>query len=252
MSECVNSKAWPAWVRQLLPVLVIVGIATAAPPDAVFRVDGQRPTAAVITVGESWDQSMPLDTPMGRLAAGVLDRYDTRSIAKLLRCATRQPMPADAQARRVAVIHLAGARPGPGRQVELMRLADGSWCAREIPLGAGIILDADRFEAVTSSWPVYRGGFGHAPDPHTRAASVALTKPYTAGDITLDVRTQKQRLYRGMPIRTVPPTACSTPKQCTCVFQTATTLASRPGFSSGAARPPAGRSPVSSVPSWMN
>ena len=180
MSECVNSKAWPASARQLLPVTVIIAVvaaAAAAPPDAVFRVDGQRPTAAVITVGESWDESVPLDTPMGRLAAGVLDRYDTRSIAKLLRCATRQPMPADAQARRVAVIHLAGRRPEAGRQVELMRLADGSWCAREIPRGAGIILDADRFEAVTSSWPVYRGGFGQAPDPDTRAASVSLAKP---------------------------------------------------------------------------
>ena len=183
---------------------VVAGIAAAAPPDAVFRVDGQRPTAAVITVGESWDESMPLDTPMGRLAAGVLERYDTRSIAKLLRCATRQPMPADAQARRIAVVHLEGRRPGSRRQVELMRLSDGSWGAR-VPVGAGIILDTDRFEAVTSSWPVYRGGFGDAPDPETRGASVALKKPYAAGAITLDARTQKQRLYRGMPIRTVAP-----------------------------------------------
>ncbi len=205
MSECANSKALPAWAENLLPVLVIAGIAAAAPPDAVFRVDGQRPTAAVITVGESWDESLPLDTAMGRLAAGVLDTYDTRSIAKLLRCATRQPIPADAQARRVAVIHLAGRRPGPGRQVELVRLIDGSWGARKIPPGAAIILDTDRFETVTRSWPVYRGGFGRTPDPDTRGASVALAKPYLPGAVTLDARTQQQRLYRGMPIRTLAP-----------------------------------------------
>jgi len=191
--------------RNVLAAIVFSGIATAAPPDAVFRVDGQRPTAAVITVGESWDESMPLDTPMGRLAAGVLDTYDARSIAKLLRCATREPMPADARARRVAVVHLAGRRHEAAKQVELMRLDDGSWGARAMHLGAGVILDADRFEAVTSSWPAYRGGFGHAPDPDARAASVALAKPYTAGAITLDARTQKQRLYRGMPIRTLAP-----------------------------------------------
>ena len=205
MNECVNSRHWRVWARQTPAVLLIAGIAAAAPPDAVFRVDGQRPTAAVITVGESWDESVPLGTPMGRLAAGVLDRYDTSSIAKLLRCVTRQPIPADAQTRRVAVIHLTGRRPESGRQVELMRLADGSWGARALPLGAGIILDTDRFEAVTSSWPVYRGGFGHEPDPDTRGASVALAKPYSAGAITLDARTQKQRLYRGMPIRTLAP-----------------------------------------------
>ena len=234
MSECVNSKASPAWelfraIRSglrphtrsdgsaadsigrcavtptALAAVVITGLVAAAPPDAVFRVNGQRPTAAVITVGESWDESVPLDTPMGRLAAGVLDRYDTSSIAKLLRCATRQPMPADTRTHRVAVIHLAGRRPETTKQVELLRLADGSWGARALPLGDGIILDTDRFEAVTSSWPVYRGGFGHAPDPDTRGASMALARPYVAGAITLDARMQKQRLYRGMPIRTLAP-----------------------------------------------
>jgi dienelactone hydrolase len=205
MSECVNSKAWPAWVRTLLPVLLLTGIAAAAPPDAVFRIDGQRPIAAVITAGVSWDESVQIDTPMGRLAAGVLDTYDTRSIATLLRCATRQPVPTDAETRRVAVIHLAGRHPGAGRTVEIMQLADSSWAARALPQGAGIILDRNRFEAITSTWPVYRGGFGHAPDPDTRGTSVSLTKPYIAGAITLDARTQKQRLYRGMPIRTLAP-----------------------------------------------
>ena len=205
MSECVNSKASPAWARQLLPVLVVAGVAVAAPPDAVFRVDGRRPTAAVITVGETWDASLPLDTRMGRLAAGVLDTYDTRSIAKLLRCATPEAVPGAAERRRVALIHLSGRDPdADGRQVELMRLTDGAWAARVLPMGAGILLDSERFEAIRSGWPVFRGGFGQASVPET-GASVALRHPYVAGAITLDARMQKQRLYRGMPIRTLAP-----------------------------------------------
>ncbi len=233
MSVCVNSRVWPAselvralrsglrphkrWggfaaepfgrcavTQTFLCVLVIAGVAVAAPPYAVFRVDGQRPTAAVITVGETWDPALPLDTRMGRLAAGVLDTYDTRSIAKLLRCATREGVPPDADAHRVALIHLSGRRSEDGRQVELMRLADGSWAARALPMGAGILLDNDRFEAVRSGWPVYRGGFGQASIPET-GVSVALPHPYVAGAVTLDPRVQKQRLYRGMPVRTVAP-----------------------------------------------
>ena len=201
--SAANSIGRCAVTRTVLAAIAFSGIAAAAPPDAVFRVDGQRPTAAVITAGVSWDGSVPLDTPMGRLAAGVLDTYDTLSIARLLRCATRQPVPADAETRRVAVIHLTGRHSEAGRQVEVMRLAQGSWAARALPLGAGIILDTDRFEAVAKSWPVYRGGFGHAPEPDTRGTSVSLAKPYIAGAITLDARTQKQRLYRGMPFRTL-------------------------------------------------
>ena len=85
-----------------------------------------------------------------------------------------------------------------------MGRADGGGGSRG-PVGAGTLLGTARSEAVTAGWPVYRGGFGDAPDPETRGASVALKKPYAAGAITLDARTQKQRLYRGMPIRTVAP-----------------------------------------------
>ncbi|MHC4768889.1 MAG: hypothetical protein ACYTEI_09285, partial [Planctomycetota bacterium] len=100
----------------------------------VLRVDGRRPYDIVVARGESWDRTLPLEAPMGRLVAGVLARYEAGNVGRLLRCATRDPLPPtelDA-ARRIAVLHLALRDHEQGNRVEVLRLADGSIGARAL------------------------------------------------------------------------------------------------------------------------
>ncbi len=207
MNGCVNSRPWPAWAEAFVAALFATGPALGAPSASVFRIDGHRPVGAVISIGDSWDPSLPLATPMGRLAAGVLDAYDRRSIGKLLRCATRQVLPPDARGRRVAVIQLLGREGAEDPRLEVVHLTDGSWGARAIEqeTGDGVLLDQELFEAIVSRWPMYRGGFETPSEPDSTGRSMTLDPPYVAGSVTLDPEVQKHRLYRGMPIRRVAP-----------------------------------------------
>jgi dienelactone hydrolase len=163
-------------------------------------VEGRRPDVVVVARGETWDETLPLDTPMGRLAAGVYARYAGGAVNGLLRCATREPLP-DAAAARVAVLHLVPGEGAAARRVELVRLADGGIGVRPLNAdeGAGVRLDAPRFAPLAERWPAYRGRL-EPPDPDALGRSTALSRPYTAGAVTMDERTMKQRLYRGMPV----------------------------------------------------
>jgi len=203
----VNSRPWPAWAEAFVATLFATGAALGAPPAAAFRIDGHRPDAAVIAIGDSWDTSLPLTTPMGRMAAGVLGTYDRRSIGKLLRCATRVTLPPDAGSRRVAVIHLLTREGAVGGRLEVVHLADGSWGARamERDAGDGVLLDRKLFGAIVALWPMYRGGFEAPPEPDSLGRSMTLQPPYVAGSVTLDPDVQKHRLYRQMPIHRVAP-----------------------------------------------
>ncbi len=191
------------------PVLfaVVAAAATASPPE-VFEVQGRRPDHAVITADESTNAAVSLDTAMEKAVAGVLDVHDARTIGRLLRCATRTPMTEEAAAhgQRIAVLALSRRGAPAVKAVEVLRLADGSIGARPITPGArGILLRRSRFEELAAGWNPYRGGF----DPQTPAGPVAesfaLTPPYVPGRITLDAATQRQRLYRGLAVRTEDP-----------------------------------------------
>lgn len=171
-------------------------------PD-VFRLDGRRPDRAVVAVGETIDNSIPLDTPMARLVAGVLAEYNTKTIGKLLRCATNTPAPTQA-GQLTAVIHLWRADSPHTKQVELHHLADGTIVAssRLEDQTQRIVLDRRKFDVTAGDWPAFRGGFEITPDDARGGSGFAMLQPYIPGAITMTLRTMKQRLYAGMPVRT--------------------------------------------------
>lgn len=171
-------------------------------PD-VFRLDGRRPDHAIVTVAESWDDSIPLDTPMGRLVAGVLAEYDTRTIGQLLRCATNTSAPTQA-GRLTAVIHLSRADSPHTKQVQLHHLADGTIVAssRVEEQTQRIVLDQRKFDATADDWPAFRGRFEITPDNARGGRGFEMAQPYIPGAVTMSQRTMKQRLYAGMPVRT--------------------------------------------------
>ncbi len=205
MIGCVSSRPSPGWAETALAILVMTGPALGAPPAAFFRIDGHRPEAAIIAVGETWDATMPLTTPMSRQVAGVLDTYDQGSIGSLLRCVTRDALPPAAQGRRVALIHLMRPAGDVRRRLEIVHLADGTWGARAMDTDQGVVLDARRFGPIVAGWERYRGGFDESAARDFPGSSFALPLPYVAGVITLDPVVQKRRIYRGMPVRTIAP-----------------------------------------------
>lgn len=169
----------------------------------VFRLDGRRPDHAVVTVVESWDESISRDTSMGRLVAGVLAEYDVKTIGKLLRCATSTPAP-NQVGRLTAVIHLSRADSPHTKQVQVQHLADGTVVAssRVEDQTQRIVLSPRRFQSLTLGWPAYRGGFELTPDNAPRGRGFQMPQPYIPGAITMTLRTMKQRIYAGMPVRT--------------------------------------------------
>jgi predicted esterase len=184
------------WAR-VLAVAVLAAAAAGREPEDLLRVDGRRPDAVVVARGAFWDRTLPLDTPMGRFAAGVYARYEGRAVDGLLRCATRQPLP-DAAATRIAVLHLSRRDVDEPRLVELLRLAGGTVGARALDdTGAAVRLDAARFAALEAAWPAYRGGLD---PPRATGTSMPMDRPFVKGAVTMDERTMKQRLYRGMPV----------------------------------------------------
>jgi len=182
--------------------------AVGAPPRGLARIDGLRPEAAVITVTDTWDPTLPLTTPMSRQVAGVLSVYDTRLIGKLLRCVTRDALPPGSEGRRMAVIHLMRPPGDVRRRLQVVRLDDGTWVARGMGSDSdqAVVLEARFFEPIVAAWNGYRGGFDAAATAdYPRGSSTALGPPYVAGAITLEPNVQKRRLYRGMPVRTIAP-----------------------------------------------
>ncbi|MEE8154852.1 MAG: PHB depolymerase family esterase [Phycisphaerales bacterium] len=171
-------------------------------PD-VFRLNGRRPDRAVVTIAESWDGSTPRDTPMGQLIAGVLAEYDTKTIGKLLRCATNTPAPTHA-GRLTAVIHLSRVDSPHTKQVQLHHLADGTIVAssRGEDQTQRVVLDRRKFDLTAGDWPAFRGGFEVTPDDALGGSGFEMPQPYIPGAITMTLRTMKQRLYTGMPVRT--------------------------------------------------
>ena len=208
MSGCVSSKPRHGWAEAALAIVVTTAPAVGAPPAALFRINGLRPEAAVIAIGETWDATLPLTTPMSRQVAGVLSAYDRRSISKLLRCVTREVVPPGSGGRRMAVIHLMRPAGDVRRRLEVVRLDDGTWAARGMELGTdqGVVLEARFFEPIVAAWSGYRGGFDAAAgSDYPQRTSTALRPPYVAGAITLNPDVQKQRIYRRMPVRTIAP-----------------------------------------------
>jgi predicted esterase len=206
MSACASSRPRPASARYAaLAALTLAAPVLGQHPADVLRVDGRRPHDLVVARGESWDPTLPLETTMGRLVAGVLARSETGNVGRLLRCATRDPLPPtepDA-ARRIAVLHLSRRDREQVNRVEVLRLADGSIGARALESPQrGVLLDARRFEALTADWPAYRGGLDADPDIPPGASAV-MSRPYTPGSITVTAQTLKKRLYRGLPVRVV-------------------------------------------------
>jgi dienelactone hydrolase len=177
-------------------------------PTQVLRIDGRRPDTVVVALGETWDETLPLETPMGQLAAGVLTRYDAATAGRLLRCATREPLPelTPDTAWRFAVLHLSVRGREPIKRVEVLRLADAGFGARPLAPGdgPGVRLDADRFEALAAGWPAYRGGMDpDRADPS--GASAVVPRPYTPGTVSVTEEVLKKRLYRGMPVQVSDP-----------------------------------------------
>ena len=200
MIGCKDSKLRHGLVS--LTTLLLAAHLTAAPQN-IFHIDGRRPDHAAVTVTEAWDESVPRDTPMGRLAAGVLAEYDTKSIGQLLRCATNAPAPAEA-GQLTAVIHLSRTDSPHTKHVQLHQLADGTIVAssRVIEQTQRIVLDRRKFDRTAGDWPVFRGGFEITSDLARGGSGFAMPQPYIPGAITMTTRTMKQRLYSGMPVRT--------------------------------------------------
>ena len=186
----------------LLIVILLPAAALPAAPEPLLSVDGRRPQEAVVTIGEAWDRSVPLETAMGRSVGGVLAHYDTRTIGPLLGCLTNRTPAAGAAVggRRVAVIHLWRVDHPVASRVEVLCLLDGSVAAVALPPRRGeALLDSRRFEAIQASWPAFRGGFDPIGDER-RGTSLVMERPYVSGSVTLDRRTMSARLYRGMRV----------------------------------------------------
>ncbi len=210
MNGCASSRPPPVSVRGPVHVWFIAIVAaaaaaagvTAAPPDDPFRPQGRRPVEAVVTAGESWDTSARLGTSMAGLVGGVIAHYDRRTIGELLRCSTSRAFGAQeiSSAVRIAVVHLSVAGRRERARVEIMGLADGSVAARPLDsqAGAGVRLDRNVFDKLAARWPAYRGGFDAPTDLLGR--SFVMDPPYVKGSITLDKRTMRMRLYRGMRV----------------------------------------------------
>ena len=208
MSSLATMRLMSAWRSSAGPPgsggpLVAVAIAfaarlgTAAPAADPFVVGGHRARQAVAAIGETLDPRAPLDSEMARLAAGVLALYEEKAIPPLLACRAKREPAADANGRRVAVLHLRAGDAG-GRRLEVLRLDDGSYVARALDDPADAIgLDRGRFEAIAAEWPVYRGGFGPPESP--LAEPFELGRPYAPGR-ALDRRAAKQLLYRDLPV----------------------------------------------------
>ncbi|MEE9131693.1 MAG: prolyl oligopeptidase family serine peptidase [Phycisphaerales bacterium] len=200
MGGCKDSK--PRHVLASLGPFLLAAYLTAA-QENIFHVDGRRPHHAVVTVDASWDESIPRGTPMARLVAGVLAEYDTKTIGKLLRCATNTTAPTQA-GQLTAVIHLSRADSPHTKQVELHHLADGTIVAssRLEHQTQRIVLDRRKFDVTAGDWPAFRGGFEITPDDALGGSGFAMPQPYIPAAITMTLRTMKQRLYAGMPVRT--------------------------------------------------
>jgi predicted esterase len=206
MNACASSRLRPASARYAaLAVLMLAASAAGQQRADVLRVAGRRPHDIVVARGESWDRTLPLDTAMGRMAAGVYARYEKEAVGRLLRCATRDPLPPTEPdtTRRIAVLHLSLRDGEQVSRVEVLRLADGSLGARALESpGSGVRLDAKRLETLAADWPAYRGALEASPDDPPGASAV-MPQPYVPGSITMTARTLKARLYRGLPVRIV-------------------------------------------------
>ncbi len=197
MSGCASSRPRPAW-GSLVAAAVALPAVAGAPAD-VLRIDGRPAEQAVIVPGETWDESWPLDTVMGRQLAGVLARYE--DVGPLERCVTRGTVPPEGleAAQRLGVIHLTGGNRV--KQVEILRLAGGTAAIRALPAGdeAPARLNIRAFEHLVASWSAYRGSFGPATDP--LGESFVLAQPYVPGSITMKRGVMKQRIYRRQPVK---------------------------------------------------
>jgi predicted esterase len=204
MSACASSRPWPASARSFtLATLLLAAPAVGQSQGGVLRVDGRRPHVIVVASGDSWDRTLPLDTAMGQMAAGVLARYEKNAVGRLLRCATRDPMPPAEPdtTRRVAVLHLSLHDRDQVSRVEVLRLADGSLGARALDSpDHGILLDAERLATLAADWPAYRAGLEADPESPPGESAV-MPHPYVPGSITMTARNLKARLYRGLPVR---------------------------------------------------
>lgn len=201
MSVCESSRPRLAWASLALGVLFAPGAnAAGQSPGQVLRVEGRVPQRAIVTLGESWDTSLPLDTEMARLAAGVLARYEGESVGDLLRCATGRRIPDDAAGRRIAIVHLWHQDWVPAKRVELLVLPDAAFGARVVTQGAPgtVLLLPQRFRALAAAWPAYRGSF---EAPEISGKRFTVTKPYEPGAFTMDRHTMMKYLYHGKPAR---------------------------------------------------
>ena len=200
MIGCRDSK--PRHELASLTTLLLTAHLTAAPQN-IFHIDGRRPDHAVVTVTESWDESVPRDTLMGRRVADVLAEYDAKTIGQLLRCTSNTLAPTEA-GQLTAVIHLSRADSPHTKHVQIHQLADGTIVAssRVEDQTQRIVLDRRKFDRTAGDWPVFRGGFEITPDDVLGGSGLAMPQPYVPGAINMTVRTMKQRLYAGMPVRT--------------------------------------------------
>lgn len=183
--------------------LVAASLAPLVLADHPLRIDGRRPDTAVITASDTHDRTIPLDTPMGRVAAGVLDRLDARTLNQLLRCARGKPSSAAGmRGPQIAVIHLGRRDSDRIKKVEIVQRDDDTFVARELPPGSGlgVLLDTDCYLELAERFAAYRGGMDPVSLPEPGVSSV-MAHPYEPGFIRLGGGVMRQRIYRGMPIR---------------------------------------------------
>jgi hypothetical protein len=203
MSACGSSRRRRAWAS-VAALLIAAADVGAGSPGRVLRVEGRRPQTAVVTATGVLDPDASLDTAMGCAVAGVLDVYDERLIGRLLRCGTGRAIPDDAlaDARRLCIVHLQRREIETDQPVEILQLPDRAIGARN---GENtMLLHADKFRELTATWPTYRGVYDGMPGDAI-GESFTMSRPYEPGAIELDPDTQKQRLYRSMPVRMLAP-----------------------------------------------
>jgi len=197
--------------RPVLPValacLTLAVEAAGADPDRVFKIGGQAPVEAMVTLGEEPIDLPALQTDMGRALAGVLVASDRSTAAGLSRLIERDTRPRESTPieERLCVVSLfASSDPASpvAKRVEIGRTDQGWLVAREIDTeGDGLDLarlDETRFARFSEGWPLFRGEVGADPaDPPGSFAELA--KPYQPARITLDSDTLRRRVFGQAP-----------------------------------------------------
>ncbi len=206
------------WVRAIAAVVCTLACGGGAQGDHPFRIDGDRPTRATITLTADPPAEPVCDAPMAQLIAGRLAVLERRALQPLLASAPINPQPvASIDGERTLVyVHLE--RGEARRTVEVVRTPRGDLIARDpadpTRPDARAKLIEGRFEALMADWPAYRGGFDErgddgdddAPQPpaHPPAHPIGahqIEPPLEPSPHFLDEATINDRFYRGMRIK---------------------------------------------------